>query len=111
MEVNEDLIRLCLDELNTQAKRKLKYKHYYNGDHNILYDYDMQDSRSNRKLIFNFPRKFVDNETGYLLGKPVNFISKTDNKAVVDCIDHNISHWDKEHNINLRKQSEIFGES
>jgi len=111
LEVNEDLIRLCLDELNSQAKRKLKYKHYYNGDHNILHDYDMQDSRSNRKLIFNFPRKFVDNETGYLLGKPVNFISKTDNKAVVDCIDHNISHWDKEHNINLRKQSEIFGES
>lgn len=111
MEVNEDLIRLCLDELNTQAKQKLKYKHYYDGDHNILHDYDMQDSRSNRKLIFNFPRKFVDNETGYLLGKPVNFISKTDNKAVVDCIDHNISHWDKEHNISLRKQSEIFGES
>ncbi|MBW7572436.1 phage portal protein [Caproiciproducens faecalis] len=111
MEVNEDLIRLCLDELNTQAKQKLKYKHYYDGDHNILHDYDMQDSRSNRKLIFNFPRKFVDNETGYLLGKPVNFISKTDNKAVVDCVDHNISHWDKEHNLNLRKQSEIFGES
>ncbi len=111
MEINEELIRLCLDELNTQTKRKLKYKHYYNGDHNILHDYDMQDSRSNRKLIFNFPRKFVDNETGYLLGKPVNFISKTDNKAVVDCIDHNISHWDKEHNINLRKQSEIYGES
>ena len=111
MEINEDLIRLCLDELNTQAKQKLKYKHYYDGDHSILHDYDMQDSRSNRKLIFNFPRKFVDNETGYLLGKPVNFISKTDNKAVVDCIDHNISHWDKEHNISLRKQSEIFGES
>lgn len=111
MEVDENLIRLCLDELNTQAKHKQKYKQYYDGDHNILHDYDMQDSRSNRKLIFNFPRKFVDNETGYLLGKPVNFISKTDNKAVVDCIDRNISHWDKEHNINLRKQSEIFGES
>lgn len=71
----------------------------------------MQDSRSNRKLIFNFPRKFVDNETGYLLGKPVNFISKSDDKNIVDCIDRNSSHWDKEHNISLRKQSEIYGES
>ena len=111
MKVTEELIKLCLGELDTQIAYKQKYKDYYNGNHAILTDYDMQDSRSNRKLIFNFPRKFVDNETGYLLGKPVNFISKTDNQAAVDCVDLNTSHWDKEHNINLRKQSEIYGES
>jgi len=71
----------------------------------------MQDSRANRKLIFNIPRKFVDNETGYLLGKPVNFISKNDHRQVVECIDHNTSHWEKEHNISLLKASEIFGEA
>ena len=38
----------------------------------------MQDSRSNMRLVFNFPRKFVNNETGYILGKPVNYISKSD---------------------------------
>lgn len=111
MEVTENLIHLCLDELATQAAYKRKYKEYYDGRHDILKNYDMQDSRSNRKLIFNFPRKFVDNETGYLLGKPVNFVSKTDNQAAVDCIDKNLSYWDKGHNINLRKQSEIYGES
>lgn len=111
MIITEELIKLCLDELDTHIAYKQKYKDYYNGNHAILKDYNMQDSRSNRKLIFNFPRKFVDNETGYLLGKPVNFISKTDNQAAVDCIDLNTSHWDKEHNINLRKQSEIYGES
>lgn len=66
----------------------------------------MQDSRSNRKLVFNYPRKFVDNETGYLLGKPVNYISKTDNSDITDKIDREMSHWDKEHNIQLRKHSE-----
>ncbi|NLK38096.1 MAG: phage portal protein, partial [Epulopiscium sp.] len=111
MKVTEELIWLCLNELATQAARKQKYKDYYDGNHAILKDYAMQDSRSNRKLIFNFPRKFVDNETGYLLGKPVNFISKSDNQGAVDCIDTNLSYWDKGHNINLRKQSEIFGES
>ncbi len=111
MEVTENLIHLCLNELATQAAYKRKYQEYYDGRHDILKKYDMQDSRSNRKLIFNFPRKFVDNETGYLLGKPVNFISKTDNQAAVDCIDANLSCWDKGHNINLRKQSEIYGES
>ena len=71
----------------------------------------MQDSRSNMKLVFNYPRKFVDNEIGYLLGKPVNYISKSDDDNIIDAIDFNMSFWDKEHNINLRKQSEIYGEA
>ena len=36
---------------------------------------------------------------------------KTDNTEIIDCIDRNLNHWDKEHNINLRKTSEIYGES
>jgi phage portal protein, SPP1 family len=63
------------------------------------------------RLVFNFPRKFVDNETGYILGKPVNYISKSGDSEIIAAIDKNTSHWDKEHNINLRKQSEIFGEA
>lgn len=111
MQPSEALIKQCLEQLDKQSSEKQKYKDYYDGKHSILSDYDMQESRSNRKLIFNFPRKFVDNETGYLLGKPVNFISKTDNQAAVECIDRNTSHWDKEHNITLRKYSEIYGEA
>jgi SPP1 family phage portal protein len=111
MEINEALILECLYELNQAALTKQKYFNYYNGDHAILKDYAMQESRSNRKLIFNFPRKFVDNEVGYILGKPVNYVSKSDNDEAVHKLDLNMSHWEKEHNINLRKQSEIFGES
>ena len=111
MQITENLILECLKELEKTALSKQRYQDYYEGKHNILKDYAIQDSRSNMKLVFNFPRKFVDNETGYLLGKPVNFVSKTDNNEIIDVIDINTSHWDKEHNINLRKQSEIFGES
>jgi SPP1 family phage portal protein len=111
MELNESLILQCLNELNQAALTKQKYSDYYNGDHAILKDYAMQESRSNRKLIFNFPRKFVDNEVGYILGKPVNYVSKSDSNEVVHKLDLNMSHWEKEHNINLRKQSEIYGES
>ncbi|HHX62463.1 MAG TPA: phage portal protein [Epulopiscium sp.] len=111
MEITECLILECLKELEKTALSKQIYQDYYEGNHRILKNYSMQDSRSNMKLVFNFPRKFVDNETGYLLGKPVNFISKRDDENLIDSIDNNISHWDKEHNINLRKESEIFGES
>ncbi|SDL24389.1 phage portal protein [Natronincola ferrireducens] len=111
MKITEKLILECLSELEKNSTDKKIYKEYYEGRHSILKNYAMQDSRSNQKLIFNFPRKFVDNETGYLLGKPVNFVSKTDKTEITDCIDRNTSHWDKEHNINLRKMSEIYGES
>lgn len=111
MKVTDQLILECLKELNKQSLSKQQYKDYYEGNHKILKDYAMQDSRSNRKLVFNYPRKFVDNETGYLLGKPVNYISKTDNAEIIDKIDHEMSHWEKEHNIQLRKHSEIYGES
>lgn len=68
LDINENLILECLNELSKNAKDKQKYKDYYEGNHSILKNYQMQDSRSNMKLVFNFPRKFVDNETGYLLG-------------------------------------------
>lgn len=101
----------CLNELNKNTLAKKQYRDYYEGNHSILKNYQMQDSRSNMKLVFNYPRKFVDNETGYLLGKPVNYVSKSDDAEIIDKIDRNMNHWDKEHNINLRKQSEIFGEA
>lgn len=111
LQINENLILQCLNELNKNYISKKIYKDYYEGNHGILKNYTMQDSRSNMKLVFNYPRKFVDNEVGYLLGKSVNYISKSDDENIINSIDINTSHWDKEHNINLRKQSEIFGES
>ncbi|MGW8957357.1 phage portal protein [Paenibacillus sp. NPDC055715] len=111
MQITEQIILDCLNELQSTALAKQKYSDYYNGQHAILKNYAMQESRSNQKLIFNFPRKFVDNEVGYLLGKPVNYVSKSDQDEAIHNIDVHMSHWDKEHNLQLRKQSEIFGES
>jgi SPP1 family phage portal protein len=41
----------------------------------------------------------------------VNYVSKSGDSEIIATIDKNTSHWDKEHNINLRKQSEIYGEA
>ena len=111
MNIDENLILQCLIELNKNTQAKQKYKDYYEGNHSILKSYQMQDSRSNMKLVFNYPRKFCDNETGYILGKPINYISKSDNIAIIEAIDKSLGHFDKNLNINLRKQSEIYGEA
>lgn len=111
LELNEQLIQDCLLELRENQNHKHIYKNYYEGKHSILKNYRMQDSRSNMKLVFTYPKKFVDNEVGYILGEPVNYVSKSDNSEAINNIDLNLSHWDKHHNQELRKQSEIFGES
>ena len=61
MKINETLILQCLNELNCHALKRKIYMDYYKGKHEIMNNYQIQDSRSNRKLVFNFPRKFVDN--------------------------------------------------
>lgn len=111
MYITEQLIKDCLQELRQNQKYKHIYKEYYKGRHSILKNYRMQDSRSNMKLVFTYPKKFVDNEVGYILGEPVNYVSKSDNEEAVNAIDLNISHWDKYQNQELRKESEIYGES
>lgn len=87
------------------------YKDCQEGRHEILTYYAMQDSRLNRIRIFSFPRKFVDNETGCLLGKPVYDLTKSDDGGSIACIDSNAAHWNKDHDINLRKHIEIYEEA
>lgn len=111
IKITEEIILECLKELDKNAIKYQKYKDYYEGKHDILKNYTMQDSRSNMKLVFNFPRKFVDVEVGYLLGKDVNYISKSGNQEIIDIIDYHMSHWVQEHDIALRKGSEIYGVS
>ncbi len=71
----------------------------------------MQDSRSNIKVVCNFPRRFIEEEISYTLANPVNYISIDDNVALIKTIDLHFSHWSKLHDIELLKQALIFGEA
>lgn len=111
MEINEKLFLQCLDELRLQQASKQNLKNYYDGKHDILKTYRMNTSQSNMKLVFNFPKKFVTSMTGYSLGNPVNYVSKSGDKDIVNAIDFNMSYWEKSHNQKLSKYADIFGES
>ena len=65
MQITENLIIECLNKLVLNSSIKQKYKDYYEGNHK---NYQMQDSRSNMKLVFNYPRKFMDNRARLHLG-------------------------------------------
>jgi SPP1 family phage portal protein len=108
--VKEELIFKLLKELDLQRSKYSKLQAYYEGDHKILHSKPKVDeTRADERAYFNYCRKTVQNYTGYLLGKPINYSSKTGNKEFLDTIELHFSYWEKEHNINLKQQTEIFG--
>lgn len=101
----------CLREFRDQKARAQKYKDYYEGNHKIINDYAMAESRSNMRVVVNFFKKFINDEIAYSLGHPVNFVHKDGDEKVLEAIDLNFSHWSKVHDQELMKQANIYGES
>ena len=99
---------------NEFLARKYKYiskKNYYDGNHDINYGYAMQDARSNIKCVVNYCKRFIDERVSYVTTNAVNYTSKKGSENTIELIDNNIAIWDKVHNQNLLKQSQIYGEA
>ncbi|MBP1935094.1 phage portal protein [Ammoniphilus resinae] len=107
---NEELILKMLEQLALQQLKYKKLNDYYQGNHRILSEPSKVDNtRADERAIFNYCRKTVLNYTGYILGKPVNYSSKSGNKEFLDYIDLYYSYWEKEHNIHLNQTRLING--
>jgi len=111
LEINKELIVELVGELRSKRSGLFLYQQYYEGKHDIVRSYAMQEARSNIKVVCNFPKKFIEEEISYTLANPVNYISSNDDVTVLDNIDLAFSTWEKVHNIELLKQALIFGEA
>lgn len=105
-------INMLLNKLQTQSGYYTNLYNYYQGKHKILYDKPKSDpTKADPRATFNYARKTVTNFVGYLLGKPVNYTSNTDNKAFLDDIHYYFGTWEKQHNIDIKTASEVFGKA
>ncbi|MGP7815551.1 phage portal protein [Niallia sp. 01092] len=108
----EKIILLLLDEMDKRKSYYEKLERYYNGDHDILYENAFFDQTKNdRRAVFNYCRKTVQNYVGYMLGKPISYQSKNGNKQFINSIEAHFGYWEKEHNIKLKELSEVYGVS
>lgn len=106
----EELIIKLLEELDNRAPKYQKLLNYYEGNHKVLFEQSkVDDNRHDERAVFNYCQKTVSNFVGYLLGKPVNYQSKSGNTDFINTIDRNFSFWEKDHNIRLKEMTEIFG--
>lgn len=98
-----------LKEFNMNQTANQRFQDYYDGKHKILTNYRMSESQSNEKVVINYIKTFTTRVTGYSLGQSVTYTSRTGINEMLNAIDYHFSMFEKEHNQNLSKQSEIFG--
>lgn len=111
MNLTDDLLAKCIKELRKQQRRYQVYQNYYEGKHDILYNYSFNKHRANFKVVVNFFRKFIHDEISYSLGNRVNYISMVNDTDLITQIDLDFSHWEKVHNQDLALKTAIFGEA
>lgn len=106
------LLRDCYDDYNRNKSEYFKAYDYYIGKTDSIRNYKMITERSNNKCLINYIKKFVKEEVSYSLGNQINYISKSDDKEIINIIDYSIvSSWDANHEIKLANRMILFGEA
>ncbi|MFT8316647.1 MAG: phage portal protein [Sporolactobacillus sp.] len=111
MPIDLDLIRKCYEKFIQERLHYEIYRRYYEGHHNILNNYTLNDSRSNMKVIVNYFKKFINDEIAYSIGNPINYSSSIGDDNSINAIDLNFSSWVKPHDQELLKIADIYGKS
>lgn len=106
------LLRDCYDDYNRTKSEYFKAYDYYIGNCDSIKNYKMITERSNNKCCVNYIKKFVKEEVSYSLGNTINYISKSDDKNIINSIDYQItSLWKSNHDIQLANKMILFGEA
>ena len=78
------LLRDCYDDYNRIKSEYFKAYDYYIGNCDSIKNYKMITERSNNKCCVNYIKKFVKEEVSYSLGNTINYISKSDDKNIIN---------------------------
>ncbi|UZQ49847.1 phage portal protein [Clostridium kluyveri] len=91
--------------------RYKKLKRYYKLHHDIE-ERTMEDSKPNNKLIHDYPGYIVNMATGYFLGKPVAYASKSNNNGYLNVLQDIFDYNDEaDENAEIEKTCSIQGEA
>lgn len=104
------LFKDCYNDFVIKKNMHEKAKDYYKGKTDAMKNYNMITSRSNSKCSVNYIKKFVKEEVSYCVGNPINYISKSGNKSIIDDVDYYItSSWDHDYDAKCMKEMVLHG--
>lgn len=111
MDLNVNLINQYYLDFQSKCTDYKKMKDYYDNKQDIDLTYSKKNDRGNFTSVRNYVAKFVNDETNFVCGVPVNYISSSNNDDVIKEIEYNLATWDKKHDINLTREVSIYGEA
>ncbi|UYZ37263.1 phage portal protein [Clostridium beijerinckii] len=107
---NSELLSHVLSDFRS---RKILYDKMYDycivGETDAYKKYKRNPKRSNLKIKVNFIKKFIMEEVAYLVSNKITYGSKSDNKDIIDYIEHKTAHWDENHEENVLRDMLSFG--
>lgn len=83
---------------------------YYVGVTDTLREYPTTD-RSNRKIVDNFIKSFIEEEVSFMVGQPITYVSRSNNSESVKEIEDALSGISATLDTELATNLLIFGES
>lgn len=92
---------------NLQTYKSMK--RYYDGEHDIYYNYNKFPYRNNSIVIDNYVNKFVNEEVQYSLGNPLSYVSLSNDNNIIHAIYTNLFHWKDSHDQQVMRTLEIYG--
>lgn len=110
MELDIELLKKYYQDFNSKKSEYEKMKRYYDGEHDIETNYTKINERANHRSTRNFVAKFVDDECSFTVGKPLNYISISNNEEAIQEIEYALSSWSKKHDIDLATDLGVYRE-
>ena len=102
----------CKLDYDYKLPTYIEMSNYYDGLSDVvLNNIATGDDRANEKIQNSFVQKFVNEESSYCVANPINYISHSGDKEVVEDIRLNFKHWSEKHNKETLKQALIYSES
>lgn len=85
---NKETAQKLYDQFNIDKAMYLKPNNYYNGKSDAQATYIENEDRCNRKFGTNHVKMFIDEETSYICGNKLTYISKSGNDESVKDIEN-----------------------
>lgn len=110
--VTSEQIKMAIELHKRELPRYRKLFDYYIGKHDILNRVLQDSDKPNNKIVTDYPGIIIDTVLGYLITKPVSYLSKDANEKYLKELNQVFLYNDEEdENAEVVKGFSIFGKS
>ena len=111
LQKDQNLINELIQEFNKRKTIADKQYKYYIGKTDAYEKYEVNEDRCNRKVNDNFIKTFIDEEVAFMVGQPITYVSKSNNKQCIEDIYTNLNNSSATLDLDLATNLLIFGEA